>query len=184
MKNLTIENTPGSKYGTMYVDHAGNDEIMPGRRFRNFRGDNTLAYNQDGKRFFNFRLYDPAIINDLRDMGANIRSWTPVNDEGEEDEPIFFIRVEIAYGGKNPPKIYLVNKEHDENPVELRLDQIAEIDSMRIDWADFRIGLYHSNPEKTTFYLNNAYIKIQVDPITARYGRYSENELTEELPFD
>lgn len=177
--NITIEKTGRSEQ--ILIEGATNDEILGGQ-FRNFRGEKR-KFNDAGKRNFNLALPIPVKdLDALAETGLKIKEAAP-KDEEYGDEPLRFVKVNVALGGKFPPNLYLVtgNKMH-----ELSEGELALLDAARFTNVDLVIRTYHKDETSTTLYLQKGYFTIQQDPISAKYAAFEadEEEDEEEVPFD
>ena len=175
---LTIEKS--GRVETLMVEGAGQMDILPGA-FRNFRGEKR-KYNDEGKRNFNLALnLDTDALDELAATGLKIKELPP-RDEEYGDQPLRFVKVNVAYGGQQPPNLYLVNGK---KMKELNQNELALLDGARFTNVDLVIRTYHRDEETTTLYLQKGYFTIEQDPISAKY---SELEMTaddqEELPWN
>ena len=175
---LTIEKS--GRVETLMVEGAGQMDILPGA-FRNFRGEKR-KYNDEGKRNFNLALnLDTDALDELAATGLKIKELPP-RDEEYGDQPLRFVKVNVAYGGQQPPNLYLVNGK---KMKELNQTELALLDGARFTNVDLVIRTYHRDEETTTLYLQKGYFTIEQDPISAKY---SELEMTaddqEELPWN
>lgn len=175
--NITIER--GGKAETLMVEGAGQNDILPGQ-FRNFRGEKR-KYNDEGKRNFNLSLSSLPVeaLDDLASLGLNIKELAP-KEEAEEygDEPLRFAKVNVAFGGKVPPELYLVSGK---NMKELTENELALLDGARFSNVDLIIRTYHRDEDSCTLYLQKGYFTIEQDPISAKYANIN---LDDEVPFD
>ena len=175
---ITIERS--GRVETLMVEGAGQMDILPGQ-FRNFRGEKR-KYNDEGKRNFNLALnLDTDALDELAATGLKIKELPP-RDEEYGDQPLRFVKVNVAYGGQQPPNLYLVNGK---KMKELNQNELALLDGARFTNVDLVIRTYHRDEETTTLYLQKGYFTIEQDPISAKYA---ELEMTaddqEELPWN
>jgi len=181
---LTIEKSGRSEI--IMVEGATQDDILAGS-FRNFRGEKR-KYNDAGKRNFNLALDLPVeALDQLTETGLKIKELAP-KDEEYGDEPLRFVKVNVAFGGKFPPNLYLVsgNKMH-----ELAEGELGLLDGSRFANVDLVIRTYHKDENSTTLYLQKGYFTIQQDPISAKYanmdigdGPLDDEDYDEGLPFN
>jgi len=172
---LTIER--GAKSETIMIEGAGQNDILPGM-FRNFRGEKR-KYNDAGKRNFNIALDLPAeAIDELAGLGLNIKELAPKDEE--YDEPLRFVKVNVAFGGKVPPNLYLVAGK---NMKELSENELGLLDGSRFTNVDLIIRTYHRDEESCSLYLQKGYFTIEQDPISAKYANFEQSDDDEELPF-
>ncbi len=175
---LTIEKSGRSEI--VMVEGAGQSDILAGS-FRNFRGEKR-KFNDEGKRNFNLALNLPEeALNDLASTGLKIKE-IPGNEE-YGDEPLRFVKVNVAFGGKVPPELYLVSGK---NMKELNQMELGLLDGARFTNVDLIIRTYHRDEDTCTLYLQKGYFTIEQDPISAKYANlnYDSLDADEELPFD
>ncbi len=169
---LIIEKS--GKAEIIMVEGAGQMDILPGL-FRNFRGEKR-KFNDEGKRNFNLALnFDPDAIDSLVDLGLNIKELAGNEEYG--DEPTKFVKVNVAFGGKVPPELYLVAGK---KMKELTQMELGLLDGARLTNADLIIRTYHRDEDSCTLYLQKGYFTIEQDPISAKYAEFEG----EDLPFD
>ena len=185
---LTIER--GAKSETLMIEGASQNDILPGN-FRNFRGEKRKSnsgtiVNDEGKRNFNLSLNLPLdALDDLTSFGLKIKEL-PANEE-YGDEPLRFVKVNVAYGGKVPPELYLVSGGRMK---ELTQGELGLLDGARFSNVDLVIRTYHRDEDSCTLYLQKGYFTIEQDPISAKYANLNLDEVIgvsgddEEIPFD
>ena len=166
----------------LMIQEAAQADILPGQ-FRNFRGEKR-KFNDEGKRNFNLALNLPTeALDDLAALGLNIKE-IPGNEE-YGDEPLRFVKVNVAYGGKVPPELYLVAGK---NMKELTQNELGLLDGARFTNVDLIIRTYHRDEDSCTLYLQKGYFTIEQDPISAKYANMNLDALDAEegvgLPFD
>lgn len=177
---LTIERQ-GRAEIIMAMEATQND-ILPGQ-FRNFRGEKR-KFNDEGKRNFNLALNLPVeALNDLAALGLNIKELAANEEYG--DEPLRFVKVNVAFGGKVPPELYLVAGK---KVKELTQNELGLLDGARFTNVDLVIRTYHRDEDTCTLYLQKGYFTIEQDPISAKYANMDldmlDAEIGEEgLPF-
>lgn len=174
---LTIERS--GKAEILMVEGAGQMDILPGL-FRNFRGEKR-KFNDAGKRNFNLALRLPTeALDDLASLGLTIKQIDGNEEYG--DEPTRFVKVNVAYGGKVPPELYLVSGK---NMKELAEGELGLLDGSRFTNVDLVIRTYHRDEDTCTLYLQKGYFTIEQDPISAKYANFNFDALDadEELPF-
>lgn len=174
---LTIERMGRSE--TVLVEGALQEDILPGQ-FRNFRGEKR-KFNDEGKRNFNLALNLPTeALDDLASTGLKIKE-IPGNEE-YGDEPLRFVKVNVAFGGKVPPELYLVSGK---NMKELTQGELGLLDGARFTNVDLVIRTYHKDENSCSLYLQKGYFTIQQDPISAKYANMDIDAMDDEeaLPF-
>lgn len=176
--NIIIEKSGRAE--TIMVEGAQQKDILPGQ-FRNFRGEKR-KFNDAGKRNFNLALNIPVEQFDkLAPLNLNIKPLAGNEEYG--DEPTRFVKVNVAFGGKFPPNLYIVTgkKMH-----ELTEGELGLLDGARFTNVDLIIRTYHKDENSTTLYLQKGYFTIEQDPIAAKYANLDVDALyaeDEELPF-
>lgn len=175
---LTIEKSGRAEM--IMVEGAGQNDILPGQ-FRNFRGEKR-KYNDEGRRNFNLALDLPEeALDELAATGLNIKQLKPKDDE-YDDRPLSFVKVNVAFGGKVPPSLYLVNGK---NMKELNENELGLLDGARFSNVDLIVRTYHRDEDTCTLYLQKGYFTIEQDPISAKYANLEFGDADEEeLPFD
>lgn len=174
---LTIERQ--GKAEILMVEDAVQSDILPGQ-FRNFRGEKR-KFNDAGKRNFNLALNLPVdALDDLTGLGLNIKELAGNEEYG--DDPLRFVKVNVAFGGKVPPQLYLVTKK---NMKQLTENELGLLDGARFTKVDLVIRTYHRDEDSCSLYLQKGYFTIEQDPISAKYADYLQDveEGEEELPF-
>jgi len=176
---LTIERSGRAEI--LMIEGASQMDILPGQ-FRNFRGEKR-KFNDEGKRNFNLALNLPVeALDDLAGLGLNIKEL-PANEE-YGDEPLRFVKVNVAFGGKVPPELYLVAGK---NMKELTQNELGLLDGARFTNVDLVIRTYHRDENSGSLYLQKGYFTIEQDPISAKYANMDLTTLDsddEVPPFD
>lgn len=176
---LTIERQGRAEL--LMVEGAVQGDILPGQ-FRNFRGEKR-KFNDEGKRNFNLALNLPVeALDELAGLGLNIKE-IPANEE-YGDAPLRFVKVNVAFGGKIPPNLYLVAGK---NMKELTQNELGLLDGARFTNVDLIIRTYHRDENTCTLYLQKGYFTIEQDPISSKYADMNLDALDADdgmLPFD
>lgn len=173
---LTIERS--GKAETLMIEGAGQKDILPGQ-FRNFRGEKR-KFNDEGKRNFNLALDLPTeALDDLVSLGLNIKELAGNEEYG--DQPTRFVKVNVAFGGKIPPELYLVTNK---NMKELTQNELGLLDGARFTNVDLIVRTYHKDEDSCTLYLQKGYFTIEQDPITAKYANLDFDSLDNESDGD
>lgn len=179
---LTIDRSGRAEI--LMIEGAQQNDILPGN-FRNFRGEKRKApngkiVNDEGVRNFNLALnLDTAALDDLAAFGLNIKELAP-KDDSYGDEPLRFVKVNVAFGSKIPPELYLVAGK---NMKELTQNELGLLDGARFTNVDLIIRTYHRDENTCTLYLQKGYFTIEQDPISAKYANFEFGVEEEELPF-
>lgn len=176
--NITIER--GARAETLMIEGAMQNDILPGQ-FRNFRGEKR-KYNDEGKRNFNLSLGSLPVeaLDDLASLGLNIKEIPP-KDEEYGDEPLRFVKVNVAFGGKIPPELFLVAGK---NMKALTENELGLLDGSRFTNVDLIVRTYHRDEDSCTLYLQKGYFTIEQDPISEKYANFEESSVDDEPPFD
>ena len=120
-------------------------------------------------------------MDDLASLGLNIKEIAGNEEYG--DEPLRFVKVNVAYGGKVPPNLYLVAGN---NMKELTQGELGLLDGARFTNVDLVIRTYHRDADTCTLYLQKGYFTIEQDPISAKYANLNLDAIDiddEEVPF-
>jgi hypothetical protein len=178
---LIIEKNGRSE--NILVMEATQEDILPGQ-FRNFRGEKR-KYNDEGKRNFNLALNLPdEALNDLAATGLKIKELAGNEEYG--DAPTRFVKVNVAFGGKVPPELYLCSGKR--KPKLLTQNELGLLDGARFSNVDLNIRTYHRDENTCTLYLQKGYFTIEQDPISAKYANLNYDALDfegdEPLPFE
>lgn len=169
---LTVDKQ--GKAEILMVEGAVQEDILPGQ-FRNFRGEKR-KFNDEGKRNFNLALNLPVeALDDLANLGLKIKELAANEEYG--DEPLRFVKVNVAFGGKVPPELYLVAGK---NMKELTQNELGLLDGARFTNVDLIIRTYHRDEETCTLYLQKGYFTIEQDPISAKYANLNVDDLDDE----
>ena len=159
---LTVDRS--GKAEILLIQNAEQGDILPGQ-FRNFRGEKR-KFNDEGKRNFNLALKLPTeALDDLAALGLNIKELQANEEYG--DDPLRFVKVNVAYGGKVPPELYLVSGK---KVKELTQGELGLLDGARFSNVDLIIRTYHRDEDTCTLYLQKGYFTIEQDPISAKYA--------------
>ncbi len=174
---LTIERS--GKAETLMIEGAVQADILPGQ-FRNFRGEKR-RFNDEGKRNFNLALNLPTeALDDLASLGLIIKEIAGNEEYG--DEPLRFVKVNVAFGGKVPPELYLVAGR---NMKELTQGELGLLDGARFTNVDLIIRTYHRDEDSCTLYLQKGYFTLEQDPISAKYANLEiDGGYDDEVPFN
>lgn len=104
-----------------------------GGTYKNFTGTKT-KFNAAGNRNFCIKL-DPESAEMLLDIGWNVKCRPP--KEGEEGEPLFYIKCHLRDDSQRPPEVYAV---HSKNGVLVKTQILPEnwamFDSMYVESVD------------------------------------------------
>lgn len=178
---LTIEKNGRSEVITIMDARQG--DILPGQ-FRNFRGEKR-RFNDEGKRNFNLALNLPEeALQDLAATGLKIKELAGNEEYG--DEPTRFVKVNVAFGGRVDPELYLCCGRN--KPKLLTQNELGLLDGARFTNVDLSIRTYHRDESTCTLYLQKGYFTIEQDPISAKYENLNYDLLDlegeEPLPFN
>lgn len=167
---LVIER--GKKGETLLIEGATQNNMLGGS-FRNFQGakrkaPNGTIVNDEGKRNFNLSLTDLPLeaLDELVGIGVKVKELPPKNDE-YGDEPLRFVKVNVAMDGLYPPELKLISANGKQKT--LTENQLAMLDGCRFRTVDLIIRTYHRDENTTTLYLQKGFFTIEQDPISAKY---------------
>lgn len=138
--------------------------------FRNFNGNPTKFNPEGGRRFFNVRL-DEDLAKEMAAEGWNVKELAPLE---EGNEPLWMVEVKINFGGIRPPKIVVVSPS---GKKKITKDNVGEIDSADIEFADVIINPHDWGGETVTAYLETGYFNIRLDELELKYAMEDEDEV-------
>lgn len=132
----------------------------------NFEG-RAEKFNNEGSRYFNIRIPNQEIADELVANGWNVAMRDPRDGD---DDPLYFLKVKVKYTDRSAPRAYLIT-----NGVknELNEDTIEVLDRVDIENIDMYIRPYDWNVNgKTgrTAYLDAIYVTQKVDYLAAKYA--------------
>lgn len=133
-------------------------------RFRNFEGK-AGKFNSEGDRNFCL-LLDPDAADELQVEGFNVRYLRP---RDENEEPVPYLQIKVAYGKGRPPKIVQVTSR---GKCELDEESVRNLDWAEIRKADISINPYEYNVNGRSgikAYLKTMYVTIEEDDFEERY---------------
>lgn len=139
--------------------------------FKNFSGRPDKYHPKGGdNRSFCVLIPDPEMAQDMANDGWNIRMLKP---REEEDGPVPYIQVKVAYGDY-PPNIYMISGHR---KTLLTEDTVGELDHCRFVKADVRISPYtyidrESGEEKLSAYCRDLYATVEIDDLAEEYADY------------
>lgn len=144
--------------------------------FRNFSGKPDKFNPNGGNRQFSVVIDDPAIAEDLKAEGWNIKSFRP--REGEEGEPGSYLQVKVSFKTR-PPHIYLCTKK---SKVLLDETTIGSLDYADISSVDIVISPYSYDVRGQigiAAYVKTMYVNVIEDEFASKY-QFDD----EEMPFN
>lgn len=150
----------------------------------NFSGSPD-EYNRDGgRRYFNWKIEDPADAQELANIGWPVHIWTPKDGEGD---PIPNMKINVSFRripGIRPMCVYLVK-----NGKAVKLDEEAiealDYSNPRILRMEVRPYIYDKEGGKVSAYLQTGYFEIDDDPFYDEFEHDDDPfERGEEVPFD
>ena len=139
--------------------------ILPGS-FRNFSRRRDRFGND--KMNFNF-VVDAATAEKMRADNFNVRM---LNGRDEDEEPTYFVKVNVNYESNWPPKVTMITKKDGKNVgrVELNSTSIANLDDADIISADVWVNAYQRDPAaKKSLYLSKMFVFVEDTPVDDKY---------------
>lgn len=138
--------------------------------FRNFSGKPDKFNAKGGIKKFGV-IIDPAMADQLKADGWNIKMLPPKDDDGE---PLFYLSVKVNYGDYRNPNVYLITNERRQLLDE---DTVASLDYAELVNVDLVITPHYwevNGKSGINAYLKNGYFTIQTDSFASKY---------EDIPF-
>lgn len=135
----------------------------------NFSGDPRRDKFGSDKRYANI-IIPEELANELADEGFNVRTIDP--KDSEEYEKTYFIKVNVNFESKYPPRIYLVSG--DNAPQLLDSESVKLIDTVYVKNVNAILSKYYNDKTgKWSLYARTLYVEqeIESDPFAARYRR-------------
>lgn len=133
--------------------------------FPNFTGEKT-QFNAAGSRNFCVELSEDQ-ARQLEADGWNVKMRKP-REEG--DDPTYYMKVNIKYGGFKPPHVYVIANGQ---KTELDEDTIGMLQYADIRSVDLSIRPYNydvSGKQGVSAYLQSMYVVIEVDKFASKYA--------------
>lgn len=157
----------------------------------NFAGDPDRDRFGDIRRKAIIVIPDPAMAQQLRADGVNVRETRPHPDQDPaEFVPESFVPIYLKYNKRDGspvrylPKVYLVQDNGDIEP--LTEETVAILDNIRVKNVNVSCALREYDPitHRKNLYIRTLYVEqsIDDDPYAARYAARRE-AFAEESPF-
>lgn len=143
--------------------------------YRDFEGDKSESKGFSRKRSFLVAL-DPEEAERMADEGWPVKMREPRN---EEEDRMYFITVNLTFGGKTPPKIVVLN------PMSKRKKTLDEHTIGQLNWIDILdvpqmiVRPFHwvvRGREGVSAYLNSLYVTKRIDPIEEKFADYIDED--------
>lgn len=144
-----------SKFGFM----PNGDVIIEDARllFKNFAGAKT-RFNDAGKRNFNIVIDDPEVVQQMLDMGYNVRI---LGKREDDDEVTNVVKVNVNFDSKWPPRVYEVV---DNKKIPLDGESVGILDDAYLTNVDIVCSTYRSGmgqfENRATLYLRELYASV------------------------
>lgn len=140
------------------------ERVNPNSKFDRDRGDGKSV---NGGSFAIFLPED--IAEELKNRGVRVDEYINKHDEDAVPQPM--LNVTVQFDKLNDWKNPTIWQISGDNHVKLDEDTMSGLDYVDILNADVTLN-FGKNPGKRGFktYLNTAYITIQADDLTAKYG--------------
>lgn len=148
--------------------------ILEGVRIirRNFRGEED-KYNKPGERNFIVVLPSEEMAEQLAAADWNVK-WFEPREEGEEEERVPWLPVEVAYQKGRPPRIFMIPDHDPTRRTELNEESVAVLDGVDIVNVDMIVrGSHWSNATGASgvkAYLQSMYVTIEEDYLARKYA--------------
>ena len=131
--------------------------------FTNFSGTET-DMNAKGKRNFCIVLDNKEDADELARDGWNVKVLPPREDG---DEPTFFIKINVNYDSRRPPRIKYRNSRGMNKP--LSEETVGMLDSMSIVSADVVVNPYEYNPGHLSGYVQSMRVIVKESRLEAKW---------------
>lgn len=158
------------------IDTNGKLIIENGRIiYRNFSGAPT-QYNREGDRNFCVFIDNLDAVNDLKELGWNVKIRKP---RDEEDDVAHYIKVNVSYRFR-APRVVLHTKRND---TELTEETVGLLDNADILTCDMVINPSHWEANGATGisgYLDSMHVVIQEDYFADKYANSFADDHPEE----
>ena len=136
----------------------------------NFSGTKT-QYSDEGKRYFNIIIDDPAWAEKLNELGWNVKFKTPRVDRDPDEKGFYYLKVNIKYGAipRFNPVIW---KHMGSTMIEVTEENIDKLDNDSIIGCDVVLRPYHyskDNPELISAQLDTMHVVVENDRFMQKY---------------
>lgn len=147
--------------------------------WRNFSGKSS-QYNREGDRNFALIIPDQETADEFLKRGWNVKIKPP-REEGET--PFMFINVNVKYGGRRDPEVYLWtgNKQAQLSESTVRLLDDVEIERVNMDLRPYD---WQGNGEKCSAYLQAIEVFQNISRFAARFAEEEGPGEPADLPWD
>lgn len=135
-------------------------------QYMNFSGRGS-QYNREGDRNFNVIIDDPDAVNDLKEVGWNIKIRKP---RDEQDDVLHYLKVNVSYRFRGPQIFLHIGKTTN----ELNEETVGMLDNADIISCDLVINPSHwERPDGTSgisAYLETMHVVAKGDYFADKYA--------------
>ena len=140
--------------------------------YRNYSGEERKPYNALGRR--NFCIFvTPEWAEKLEAWGANVKYTKP---RDEYDEPRAYIKINVNFNSKFPPRIVVLMGDYRRNLDESTVDMLDFAEIINTDVTINPFFWNDDNPCEWSAYLKTMYVTVVQDELDAKYNNYDLGE--------
>lgn len=145
--------------------------------FRNFSGKKA-KFNPAGARNFCTLIENPDLVEKLKEEGWNIKPLTRARSHDPDEEPAYFIKVNINYDYKIPPKVFVITGNHKRLLNERNINELDYANFKKVDLAiNPHPWTRDDGSEGMSGYLMSMYATIEEDELAADYADFETSEV-------